>query len=331
MRKLFEVYGIGMELSGTGEPASDLIQRISEDFAFFQKDALNGTAHLAFELLSGAMPRPVLTPAFSTRMCHASGWLSERVCDYGQGTFVFSRKTRAQRIFQIAIGERELAYEALYSAVLSALGEELDRRGFHRVHALGIEKAGVRALVLLPMGRGKSAVAALMHRDPDVRIFSDESPLIRGTCVFPFPVRGALRPEVAQALGVEGVRVFRRKLFPEKLLIPFDLSRVGKPARVDWVLVGVGGAASVRRSFFSKFAAFLVLFDSCVIGRGLAQMAEYLLRVDSLWKLPKTALQRLFSVILLLSRARTGWILISDDARQNARALSDFLSESRTN
>jgi hypothetical protein len=252
--------------------------------------------------------------------------LGERVCDYGEGTFVVSRFNRGQRKVRVIIGAIDLAYEALYGAVLSALGEELDVRGFHRVHALGIEKNGRRALVLLPSGGGKSAVAALLHRDPSVRIYSDESPLLRGSRVFPFPVPGALSPDVARALGVvEGGRVFRRKEFPEKVLIPFDLTRVAQPARVDWVLVGLSGRSEVRASFLARFAAFLVLLDSCVVGRGLAQMSEYLVRADSSWRLPRIALGRLFSVLMLLRHARCGWIHVSGDARQNAKALSDFL------
>jgi hypothetical protein len=272
-------------------------------------------------------------------MCRVSGgWWGERLCDYGDGTYVRSGFHGGRREFEIVMGlgevARRFAYEALYSAVLSAVGEELDLRGFHRAHGLGIEMGGKRALLLLPSGGGKSAIAALLCRRPGVRIYSDESPLLRDSRMFAFPVRGALRPEVARALGIgsegPGERIFRRKLFPEKLLYRFDPARVAEPARPDWILVGFkngmkGGA--IRRSLFAKLAAFAVLLDSCVVGRGLAQMSEYMVRGDSIWKLPKIAFLRFFAVFFLIFRSRCAWIHISDDAHQNTKVLSDFLTK----
>ena len=240
--KAFEIYGVGFTVSGDETLASWM----AEDFSFFEKsESTVSSPRIVFRVTSEPEALPRLFPAFRTRMCRVTGgWWGERVCDYGDGTFVRSWFQEGRREFEIVMGlgesARVLAYEALYSAVLSAVGEELDLRGFHRAHGLGIEIAGKRALLLLPSGGGKSAIAALLCREARVRIYSDESPLLRDSRMFSFPVRGALRPDVARALGlVSGggaERIFRRKLFPEKLLYRFDRAKVAEPAhaRLDF-------------------------------------------------------------------------------------------------
>jgi hypothetical protein len=330
--RFFDIYGVRWDVAGDDELAG----WIAEDFSFFEKnaEALNGSVQLSFRIVRGVSSVPVSPrfPWFRTRMCTAWGWFGERVCDYGDGTRVRSRFVDGVREFELTLGaSRDLAYEALYGAVLSAVGEELDRRGYHRVHALGIEVQGVSALVLLASGGGKSAIAALLcsnlGSNPDVKLFSDESPLLHQGRMYPFPVRGALLPEVAQALGVSSspARLFRRKHYAAKQLHAFDPARIAEPARPAVILVGTKRRF---RSLSSAVAAFAVLMDCCVIGRGLAQMTEYMLRGDSLAVLPALACKRFIACLSVLRTARTGWMEISDDARQNSDVLLRIIRSS---
>lgn len=255
-------------------------------------------------------------------MCRCFGWRRERLCDYGEGTRVHSWFDGGRRIFQVEAGETELAYEALYSAVLSAVGEELDWLGYHRVHALGLEIGQERALLILPTGGGKSAIAALLLKQ-GARIFSDESPLIRAGRIYPFPVRGALHPEVAQALSIEtSGRVFQRKLFPAKVLFEFPAHSVAQPGPLTRIFFPEAQASGTGR-----FRGLWVLFKSCVIGLGLAQMSEYMIRLDSVYRLPIIALRRLVTCIGLVRRARCSVILLDSNARNGAATLLHMLGK----
>lgn len=331
MKRFLQIHGVGVEVFAPDSFAlgRDLMTQILEDFAYFEvPESLK--KHLSFSLEANGSETRFLFPAFKTGMCRATGWGIRRVCDYGNGTTVESSFEGDLRGFIIHAGDRSLAYEALYSAMLSAIGEELDRRGFHRVHGLALEHAGKRVLIVLPTGAGKSAMAALLSRETETRIFSDESPLIGQGKVWPFPIRGALRPEVAQALGLPtSGRRFSRKLFPEKLLFSFPREKVAEPGALDFILVGRRKALPAiyaDDSAVTKTAAFSALFQSGVVGLGLAQMSEYMIRADSLWKLPQIGMQRLSAFASLVKTTRTGFFDVCDDAHQNARTLQKFLS-----
>ena len=50
----------------------------------------------------------------------------------------------------------------------------LDRRGLHRIHALGVVVKNRAVLVMLPMGGGKSTLGLHLLKHPEVQILSDD-------------------------------------------------------------------------------------------------------------------------------------------------------------
>src|SRR5207249_149881 len=102
----------------------------------------------------------------------------------------------------------------------------------------------------------------------------------------------------ASRLG-EG-RLFRRRRFPAKLLYPLKREWLAKPAAANFVLIGQRSPTGKARIAPTEPAKVRrALLSSQVIGLGLAQMREHMLRVESLPELAQIAASRLRETIRL--------------------------------
>jgi hypothetical protein len=214
--------------------------------------------------------------------------------DYGERAGVV-HASRPERL-------RELAY----LAVLSRAGEELDRRGLHRVHALGVAASAGAALVLLPSGGGKSTLALEFMRRRSLALLSDECPLVSADgIVRPFLLRVALRAGAdLSGLPPGSLRTFRRRGCEEKqLLDPAALpAEPAAAAPLRWLLVGSPSQGAPRFEPLTRAGALAALAEALVIGVGLPQMAEYMARPDP--SLLAIAASRLRAACVLAGRAR---------------------------
>jgi hypothetical protein len=204
-------------------------------------------------------------------------------------------------------------YEVIYIAMLSAVGEELDVLGYHRIHALGFHFEGEASLLPLKSGGGKSSIAALMLGDSRHQIYSDEIPLVKGRKIYPFPIRIALRPEIAKALGFVGLRSFERILFEKKQLLEIPNSRVAR-------------AMDLNRIFFqspSLFYAKFMLVWNIVLGSGTPQMAEHMLRLPNVPRLMAIAVRRLVVAVGLIRSCNNTNFRWNADPRKLLNALSE--------
>lgn len=284
----FEVYGVRVLVTAAQPAHLGVLDRLREDFSYFLHPV--GEADIRFEFRGGAVAvrGPIL---FATRMCTVRGLGRRRYCDYGEGLCISAENRREARHFVLWDDKAEsnpaLAYEAAYTTLLSAIGEALDLKGYHRVHALGFERHGQGWLVLLPSGGGKSTTCARLLNDPEVRILSDEMPLIRDGMAYPFPIRMALKPEDAASLfpKIEGRR-FERRLYPAKLLFPIPFDRIAQPVRISRLIL--------------NRPRVILWFANVVVGLGLVQMTEHMLRFDALFRLVEIALRRLGAAVKLM-------------------------------
>jgi hypothetical protein len=198
----------------------------------------------------------------------------------------------------------DLIYEASYLALLSSIGEALDLRGFHRLHAVGFEINGQAVVMAADSGLGKSATAALLLQNRLAKIFSDEMPLISDGKIYPFPIRMALHRTVAQSLGIDlsTARDFKRKIYPTKALLEIDPKAVAPAAPLSRFYFGVSGKTSSARSMsLGEKLRFIV---TVVMGLGLPQMAEHMLRANNLFSLAQIALSRLKTAIEILGGSK---------------------------
>jgi hypothetical protein len=322
-----DFYGQIIEMRAK-EGAAACLMNLREDFKHFETSFNAGTSRAIFEIKKEtAGPYAIKSfPIFKTRMCTVYGLGKARACHYGDGSAVFATDGATRKFLTLSPDSDEL-YEITYMALLSVAGEALDQQGFHRVHALGFEVKREGVLVVLPQGGGKSALAALI---PGLKIYSDETPLLHGGKIYPYPLRFALKPDVARALKMEAGRVFERKLFDAKELFPFPADRKASPAPVRHILIGgrsqvssgAGGRARIVK--ISRTRALPSLIDGMVVGRGVPQMAEFMLRTTALASLSMIAASRLKEAIRCIAASHVYKFETVADAFENARVLSEF-------
>jgi hypothetical protein len=134
--------------------------------------------------------------------------------------------------------------------------------------------------------------AQLLTQSPR-KIYSDEMPLIKGGTLYPFPIRLALKADDAARLmpGKQG-RPFQRRLYPTKWLFAIERSRVAVPAKINTVMVFKPGV-------FPRIKVFYILWLSIVVGYGLPQMAEHMLRAHSAARLIRIGFSRLWTALRL--------------------------------
>ncbi|HEX4923533.1 MAG TPA: hypothetical protein VFV50_05585 [Bdellovibrionales bacterium] len=308
----------------------EVLEKLREDFSYFETRPEIVNSENQIVLCEGAAPPRRGLRVFATRACVAYGLGSKRYCDYGSGTAALLEDHGAGLQVAIYGGDADHVYETAFSALLSIVGERLDRDGFHRVHALAFSFAGKNVLLPLEQGAGKSAMGLVLLENPAVRVYSDETPLLRGGVLYPFPARFALSEKVARALGIAGgTRLFKRKIFPEKLLFPVRSERVAAPAPVGLLLRGLTAAKAPRIEPCSKPAALEGLLKYMVVGFGVAQMREYMLRLPSAGRLAAIAASRLREAWRVAGAARTAAFHVGPDARENARVLLEFLRDAQ--
>ena len=228
-----------------------------------------------------------------------------------------------------------LARELAHLAVLSRAGEELDRRGLHRVHALGVAQGRRGALILMGSGGGKSVLAMEALRSTGLGIISDDSPVVTGGGqMLAFPLRVGLRgKEFAQGVPSEMLSEFPRRGRPTKTMVALEFfsSRIPASVEISALLLGrrgVAGPPVIRRA--SRIRALLALADAMVVGRGVAQMSEYVLRAERshlmLWA--DIGISRLRAAVETVLKAPAYDFVLSGNARDDVRVLEEFLSRS---
>lgn len=332
---LFNFYGVQARIRGNeASEIKSAMDDLAEDFSFFTVKTLSGPGDLDFELILEVAPLESLAarkPLFRSRSAQVYGWGDERWAVYRPDSAVHSESSKATRHFKIYTPSADLLYELTYTAVLSATGEALDRRGFHRLHALAFQRKNQSTLFFLPHRGGKSSIASLLLSKSEALVFSDEQPLISDDRLYPFPIRMALFPEVSEKLGLPSGRAFVRQNFPTKLLYPISSDQVPQPAKADVILIGLKGKAGLENhSKFKKVSrrsAFFHLFKAVVVGDGIAQMAEHMLRLRNLPALVLIAVSRLRALISLVSTTPAHTFKVETDPVANYQSLIDFLSD----
>ncbi len=180
--------------------------------------------------------------------------------------------------------DRNLLHEQTYLMIMSRVGEWLDRRGLHRVHAMGVAHGGRSVLCLMPMGGGKTTLALGLLDHSGFALLSDELPLVsRDGRVHPFPVRIGVSPDTELSIPGEFLTHFPRTRRGPKTLIDarYFADRIAKTAE-PWILfVGrrIDGPEPQITSI-GRLAAFRTVWNLGVRVQGIPQVLEYVLRAE---------------------------------------------------
>lgn len=328
----FDFHGVALEVSS---PASDLVDEVRRDFAWFHRpaaDAGGGEAPFRIELhleKPSYDELPALPAAFFTprNVCYRDG--GRAYIDYfGRALAVFDR---AAAHCVVRGDDAELLHEIAYLLILSTVGERLDQRGVHRIHALGVSRNGRGILLLLPSGGGKSTMALRLLREPGFSLIGEDTPLVeRDGTLLPFPLRLGVRPGEDTGVAPEHLRTVRRMEFDPKTLVDIAVFRdriVTGPVAPAAVLVGernLGRVSSIEP--LGRRPAIGAIVKNMVVGLGVYQGMEFVLErgiADVAGKVG-VAGSRLRAGLRLLRRAPAYRFVLGRDIDRNYRTLLEF-------
>ena len=322
----FNVYGYRFSIQGE----SSSLQGVLEDFAFFADT--NGPGKVSIELVNDHPPfasvphvdAAVYTPR---NVVYRDG--SARYIDYhGRGLGIHDHATGDFRVFS---KDADLLYETAYLFLLSQIGQHLDKRGLHRIHALGIAIKGRAVLVLLPMGGGKSTLALDLLKNPAVKLLSDDSPYIdRQGQLWSYPLRLGLLPGSERFIPPNQRRLIQRMEFGPKYLVNYSFfkDRVCPSAEPGFVFLGARTLApTCRIDEVGVGAALRACVSNCIVGMGLFQGLEFILQSSALELLNQSTVgaSRLRNCYKLLRRSQLRRIHLGRDRELNARTLFEYV------
>lgn len=327
----FSVYGYSFVLTGNCDFARD---GLAEDFGFFaSKDETDGgkLADVEVELVLG-MPDYEGLP-----VCDAAVYTPRNVVYCHQGTRVIDFGGRglgtydAQRgRFQILSEDPHLVYEAAYLFLLSQIGQALDGRGLHRLHALAMSYRGRSILVLLPMGGGKSTLGCSLLKQSEISILSDDSPFIdRLGNALAFPLRLGMLEGCEHEVPKEHRRFIHRMEFGPKHLVNYSYfaDRVVDRAKPGLLLLGRRTLARKGRVEEATYAtAMRAMVPNMIVGLGLFQGLEYLLERSPREIAGKAGLgwSRLRNAHTLVRASETFLFHLGRDLEGNAQIVMDL-------
>ena len=323
----FNVHGYEVEIRGSSAPALD---GLAADFAYFRAERL--VSPVVLELhhedppyhSAPSRPATVYTPR---NVSLRNGELT--FIDYsGQALAIHDRKTGDFRIYSL---QDELLYEAAYLFLLSQISEFLDARRMHRIHALAISVAGRAVLVLLPMGGGKSTLAAELLKYPEVKLLSDDSPLVdRCGRIHCFPLHLGLLPGSQGQIPEHQLRRVSRMEFGPKILVNYEYFADQVFPSADPGVIFLGRRSLSRSCEImpaSLEQAMRAMVPNCVVGLGLFQGMEFVFHrsLAELAGKAGVAWSRLRNSLRLLRRSSRYHLILGHDLQQNARTLIEFL------
>lgn len=239
----------------------------------------------------------------------------------GQALVVDDRATGRAEVFSL---NRDLLQEKCYLLVMTRVGEALDRRGLHRIHAAGLTWGGRALLCLLPSGGGKTTLTMALLDRGGFRLLSEEVPLVdREGRLHPFPVRMGVVAGTPLAIPPGFLQPIRRARHGPKVLVDtrWYADRIARAAPAGALFVGRRvGPGEEGIVPLSRLAGLGALVRSCVLGEGIPQLLEYLLYFDArdLWRQPPILLSRLRAVLSLVRRSAAYELRLGPDREANA-------------
>jgi hypothetical protein len=325
----FDIHGCRIRVSCADE---DLLVEVRKDFSWFAVAGLDGPLSHQIELRVGPPPfdgLPAVCAAFTTprNICYRSG--THSYLDYfGRALALLDRERQECTVHGT---DPALLHEIAYLQILSVVGQQLDARGLHRIHALGGSYRGQGLILMLPSGGGKSTMALGLLRNPNFRLLAEDTPLVdRQATILPFPLRVGVRPGEQTGVPARYTRTLRRMEFDPKTVIDIDFfrDRIGAPTPTNYLFVGrrsLGTVSEIRP--LSRAAALRSLINYMVVGLGVYQGLEFMLERGAFELLGKAGVvaSRLRHAWALVNRSRPFLFVMGRDPARNCQALTAFL------
>jgi hypothetical protein len=327
----FSFYGFEVAVESA---SPEIVTEVARDFAWFVKTSdksdkparLTLTLELAEPGWSGlpSVPAAVITPRNITFRDNGHTYVDY----FGRGLAILQDDHSSCTMYS---SDFDMLREMAYLFLLSTVGQHLDARRMHRIHAMGVNHEGKGILLLLPSGGGKSTMTLELLKQPDFTLLSEDTPLIdpAGT-MHPFPLRLGVRGSKSKEIPAEFQRTYNRMEFDPKTFVDIDFFRhkLSDAVPVSMILVGernLGDASGVvplpRRQAMKAVMKYLV------VGLGVYQGLEFLLErgiMDLTGKFG-TVSSRMRNGVTLLRRAPAYKLVLGRDTAKNSAALMEFI------
>ena len=220
-------------------------------------------------------------------------------------------------------------YEVTYLSILSRAGEKLDRRGIHRVHGLGLAFKNQGIIFLAKPGTGKSTLLMGLLSEPDVQLYSEDTPLLDRTGkMLPFPFRlGVAEPNLTMGIPAEWRRTRVNSFGKSKVLINaiFFRDQIAAQGVIPRWLVALSWTTAPSPSItkLSRLRAYRLLIRDCVIGLGVPQLAELFVtfRAKDIAAKSLILTSRLIAITRLVFRVVPSQLNLCRDNIQNVELL----------
>jgi len=332
---LIDVYSVRVKVITESE---FVFNNLAKDFQLFVvSDEKQGRPQVKMSVCLKAPPYERIPPVVAALhgeglICYKDGNISYVVYSQG-GLLVYDFKSECGELFC----ENSLfLYEKIKITILSRIGELLDRRGLHRIHAFAVARKNKALMCLMPMEGGKTTTMLnLLRMDPDVSVIADDVCLIdRHGRIFPFLLRvGARDQDLVENISSDLVTSIDRPKFGLKYFIDLNFfkGRIATPMRLTHIMIG-------RRAFrdkteikpLAKIKCIMPMIESGVFGLGLPQLLEFFVRGDFKIMAVRIGiiLKRVVFCIALLSRAKTCIITIGRNKRSSCGEILRFLKGS---
>lgn len=328
----FSFHGVGVQVEG---PDASVLSAIEHDFSFFLVPHCRTDISLTLHPQKPdyeKLPKMTASAATPRNICFRNE--NETFIDYfGNALNICSHHNNT---YDIYTDDPDLAHEIAYLTILSRVSERLDKKGIHRIHALGLEYQQRAILILLPCGGGKSTLAMSFLRAPDqkIRLISEDSPLVkRDGSLLPFPLRiGVLPQSLPQDIDEKYTRWDRRMEFRPKVSIDiryFAEKIYREEAQPSLILLGLRSTGNdARISPVSRLAVIKHSLMNSIIGIGLYQGMEFILqkKASALVAHSGIVFSRIYNNLRLVLRSRIYSYEMGRNLSRNYEVLSRFIT-----
>jgi hypothetical protein len=327
-----KIYGLNINISCESDFASE---NLKKDFELY----LSGNADVCSDIKIGIfrkkppyddIPSGTHASIYNTRsICYKSKTV--HYVDYaGKGLMIYDFEKEEADIYS---EDEVLLYEKAKLAVLSRSGEFLDKKGMHRVHAMGLAKNNSATICLLPMAAGKTTlVLGALKKDKDIKLVSDDVCVIDAKGhVGSFVLRVGSR-DFPGHIPEEHITGIDRDFYGRKYLIDMGYfkGRIAEKSQLCNILIGrrvFQDRTQIRK--IAKIKCFMPFMQSGVFGLGLPQIMELFLRGDfqDIMKKIKILFSRSALFLAAILRADTYEIEIGRDIEKCSDELVKFINE----
>jgi len=315
-------------------PNEDLIKLIQHDSSWFPP-LENAKFKMKIKLENNDQPKfrhDHFQFSFKTKQAQVLDKELVRRVEYFDGALVEYDYQAERGLIQASNNDR--LHDLVLQLISSRTGKMLDLEGLHKIHACAVSLKDKVALILMPVGGGKSTLLLELLKDREFRFVSDDTPLVdtkRNVHPYPFRIGKSELPQDYPFLTEPLVKL-NRSGYGAKYLLGSNEIALTVETSVLSKKVLIFGAPSENDSkieVVNKGLAFYYLWKEMVIGIGLPQIIEFYwsFALLDLMRVMKIGFSRLFLAIALVRENPCYRLYRGPDHTKNASLIKKVLSE----